>query len=86
MGTRRYDHFENGIGYEFNSHTNWASVSLEELDRKITQANADFALLQSGQVQRVIWYGLEQLPTTGRAGELRRILEAARIDYIVPPR
>jgi hypothetical protein len=59
-------------------------MSPEQLSRKLDQAASDYTLLRTDpSVQRVVWFGTEELPKTGLGGELRKALEQAGIPYWV---
>lgn len=94
LGTRRYDDFDTatGTGFEAN-RTPWSKMTDAQLSRKLDQAGADYALLQMGKkgqfvrgqdaVNRVIWFGTEELPKSGLGAQLRAALEEAGIQYYV---
>jgi RHS repeat-associated protein len=88
LGSRRVDDYKiiNGerIGFEANT-TPWARMTPEKLSHKLDQVAADFALVKQGNLDRVIWFGTEPLPTTGLGGILRSALEESQIPYWVVP-
>lgn len=83
-GARKFDDLASiagkEVGFEANT-TPWASMTREQFDRKMAQVGADYALMKEGQVDRVIWFGTETLPTTGLGGMLRQALEDSGIAY-----
>lgn len=59
-------------------------MTREKLSQKLDQVAADFALLKTDPiVKRVIWFGTEELPTTGLGGQLLQALQGAGIPYWV---
>jgi hypothetical protein len=85
MGTRRFDDFEPATetGFEANT-TPWSSMTSDQLSRNLDQAAADFTLLRTNpDVKRIIWFGTEELPTSGLGGQLRQALEKSGIEYWV---
>jgi RHS repeat-associated protein len=84
LGTRILDDFAvidgKSVGFEANT-TPWAQMARNKFAHKMDQAAADFALKLGGQLDRVIWFGTEPLPTTGLGGQLARALKAAGIEY-----
>jgi hypothetical protein len=72
-----------GTGFEANT-THWSQMTQPQLSRKLDQAAADLALLKTNSdVQRIVWFGTEELPTTGLGGQLRLALEQCGIPYQV---
>lgn len=95
IGTRRYDDFDaaTGTGFEANT-TPWSKMTDAQLARKLDQVGSDYALLALGRqgksaapdqipVRKVIWFGTEELPTTGLGAQLRTALKQAGISYYV---
>jgi len=85
LGTRRFDDFDdiNGIAFEGNT-TPWSRMTDEQLSRKLDQVGADFALLRANsEIKRIVWFGTEELPTTGLGARLRDALKSSGIDYWV---
>jgi RHS repeat-associated protein len=86
LGSRKFDDFDDltMTGFEANT-TPWAEMTLEQLARKLDQVAADFALLKTrpNEIKRVIWFGTEELPTSGLGSQLREALEQAGIPYFV---
>ncbi len=68
----------------FGEDDNVNSQAFRDFSRKLQQAAQDGWLLRNDpRVRRVIWYGTEPLPTTGRASELTRLLAENNIEYVV---
>jgi hypothetical protein len=88
LGSRRLDDVQRidgvRIGFEANT-TPWARMTREKLAQKLDQVSADWELVASKRLGRVIWFGTEPLPTTGLGGQLRAALEQAGIPYWVVP-
>lgn len=86
-GTRIADDFDRATRTLFEANTTpWSRMDQRQLARKLDQVAADFELLRTGQVSRVIWFGTEPLPREGRGGKLRRAIEVAGIEYYhIPP-
>jgi hypothetical protein len=86
LGSRRYDDFDKltNTGYEGNT-TPWNEMTLEKLQDKLHQVGSDIMLLKDPRsgVKKVIWFGTEELPTSGLGGQLRTALEQAGIEYRV---
>jgi hypothetical protein len=85
LGSRKFDDFDfkTGTGFEGNT-TPWSRMTQEQLSRKLDQAASDFALLKTNpDVQRIVWFGTEDLPPTGFGGQLREALRKAGIEYWV---
>jgi hypothetical protein len=75
--------FTTGTGFEANT-TPWSQLTEEQLSRKLDQVASDFALTKTNpDVKRIVWFGTEELPTTGLGGQLRRALQQAGISYWV---
>ncbi len=59
-------------------------MTQEQLSRKLDQVGSDFALLKTNpQVKRIVWFGMEPLPTTALGSQLREALQKAGIEYWV---
>jgi hypothetical protein len=85
LGSRKFDDFDfkTGTGFEANT-TPWSQMTQEQLSRKLDQLASDFALLRTNpDVKRIVWFGTEELPTTGLRGQLRQALEQAGVPYWV---
>jgi RHS repeat-associated protein len=85
LGTRRFDDFDprTGTAYEGNT-TPWSQMTQEKLSKKLEQVGSDFTLMKvDPRVRKVIWFGTEELPTTGLGGQLREALKKAGIPYWV---
>jgi hypothetical protein len=86
LGSRRYDDFDDVTGTAFEGNTTpWNQMTPEKLQEKLHQVGSDVMLLnypKSG-VNKVIWFGTEELPTTGLGGQLRDALQQAGIPYWV---
>ena len=85
LGSRKFDDFDftSGTGFEANT-TPWSQMTEEQLSRKLDQAASDLALMKTHpHVNRVVWFGTEELPTTGLGGRLRQALQQAGIPYWV---
>lgn len=86
LGSRRYDDFDPRTGTAFEGNTiPWSQMTPEQLQRKLEQVASDLMLLRDRQsgVRRVIWFGTEELPTTGLGGQLRQALQQSGIPYWV---
>jgi hypothetical protein len=90
LGSRIVDDFDRATGtaYEFCTQQ-WATSPESEIVRKLSELAGDAALLadRTSGVRRVQWYGLENLPTTGRAARIRTAFDEYRrqglnIEYI----
>ncbi|MES2793028.1 MAG: RHS repeat-associated core domain-containing protein, partial [Planctomycetota bacterium] len=86
LGSRRYDDFDpkTKTGYEANT-TPWECITAEKLQAKLHQVGSDILLLRNPRsgVKKVIWFGTEELPTSGPAAQLRTALQQAGIKYEV---
>jgi hypothetical protein len=85
LGSRKFDDFDDltGTGFEANT-TPWSRMTREQLSRKLDQAGSDSALLKTNpQVRRIIWFGTEELPSSGLGGQLKQALMDAGIPYWV---
>jgi len=86
LGSRRYDDFDPATGTAFEGNTTpWSQMTREQLQRKLEQVASDLLLLRdrNSGVRRVVWFGTEELPTTGLGGQLRQALQEAGIPYWV---
>jgi hypothetical protein len=86
LGSRRYDDFDPKTGTAYDGNTTpWNEVTPEKLQHKLEQVGSDILLLKdpNSGVKKVIWFGTEELPTTGLGGQLRKALEEAGIEYRV---
>jgi RHS repeat-associated protein len=85
LGSRKFDDFDYATGTAFEGNTTpWEQLTDRKLQDKLDQVGADIALLRENrEVKRVIWFGTEPLPSSGRAGQLRQALEDAGIEYWV---
>ncbi|MFI5379964.1 MAG: Hint domain-containing protein [Tepidisphaerales bacterium] len=86
-GARDYDGFNiaRRTGFEANT-TPWNQMTRSQFDRKLIQIEKDtWAINNSVQsrVNRVVWFGTEELPTTGYGGQIRARLQRAGIPYYV---
>jgi RHS repeat-associated protein len=85
LGCRKFDDFDDltGTGFEGNT-TPWSRMTHDQLSRKLEQVGSDFALLKTDpRVKRIVWFGTEELPTTGLGGQLRQALKDSGIPYWV---
>jgi RHS repeat-associated protein len=85
LGTRRFDDFDPRTGTAFEGNTTpWSQMTQQQLSRKLDQAASDYTLIRTDRnVNRVVWFGTEELPKTGLGGQLRVALQAAGIEYWV---
>ena len=89
LGSRRYDAFDAVTGSAFEGNTTpWSTITMEKLQFKLAQAGADVALRAEGAaglnpIRKIIWFGTEELPTSGLGRQLREALERADIQYYV---
>jgi hypothetical protein len=88
LGNRRYDNFDDTTGTAFEGNTTpWSDMTQEQLSRKLDQVGSDIAILaEDNEVNQVIWFGTEELPTTGLGAQLREALQQANIPYWVVPK
>ena len=85
LGTRRFDGFDRATGTYFEANTTpWSQMTQEQLSRKLNQVGSDWTLMQTNRsVNRVVWFGTEELPASGLGAQLRQALEKAEIPYRV---
>ena len=85
LGSRKFDDFDFRTGTAFEGNTTpWSRMTEEQLSRKLDQVACNFAIVRTNpDVNRVIWFGTEELPTTGLGGQLRQALQRAGISYWV---
>lgn len=87
LGTRKFDDFDpiTGTGFEANT-TPWSRMTQDQLSRKLDQVGSDLALLRENRVvKRIVWFGTEELPTSGLGNRLREALQQSGIEYWVVP-
>jgi RHS repeat-associated protein len=101
LGNRVLDDYDAATETGFEANTPWSEVPAEdvfaEVQRKLEEFDADFTKLVDPTlkpldpvVKRIVWFGPEDLPTSGPFSELRDAFESAKkagipIEYWVVP-
>ncbi|MFN0197435.1 MAG: hypothetical protein ACKVT0_11880 [Planctomycetaceae bacterium] len=85
LGSRKFDDYDETTSTAFEGNTTpWSRMNHDQLSRKLNQVGSDFALSKTEKaIKKIIWFGTEELPTSGIGARLREALHQSGIAYWV---